>query len=294
MSRAAAPATAATSLAPGGLPLLYRLTAGATRVLGASGARLVNRSPIVSPLRHALVRRAPVGVAMVEVCGGRLRGSRMLVDLSCEKYYWLGTHEPRVQDWLAANVPVASVVYDVGAHAGFFTLLCSALTGPGGAVHAFEPRAENVERLDANLRANHAGNVTVVAAAAGDRTGEAAFVLDASTLQGHLASSGASGGATVAATTIDAHVDGGAPAPDVIKIDVEGAEGAVLRGGARTIARHRPLLLIEVHSAVAGREVAEALPCAYAFTDVEGGRRVALPPPAGHYAARPAVTEAER
>ncbi|HYM15519.1 MAG TPA: FkbM family methyltransferase [Dehalococcoidia bacterium] len=295
MPTAARSHASTTSLAPGGLPVLYRLTAGAARLLGASGARIVNRSPIASPLRHALVRSAPAGLAMVDVCGGRLRGTRMLVDLSCEKYYWLGTHEPRVQEWLAANVPAASVVYDVGAHAGFFTLLCAALAGPDGAVHAFEPRAENVERLRANLRANAVPNVTVVAAAAADRTGEVFFVLDSSTLQGRIASHAASTAAAIVdVTTIDAHVEGGAPPPAVIKIDVEGAEGAVLRGAARTIAEHRPLLLIEVHSGAAGREVVAALSRAYTFTDLGTGRPVALPPPAGHYVARPAAAGAVR
>ena len=75
------------------LPLLYRLAAGGRRVLGAPGTRLLHRSAIAAPLRRALSGAAPAGVSMVEVCGGRLRGMRMLVDLSCEKYYWLGTHE---------------------------------------------------------------------------------------------------------------------------------------------------------------------------------------------------------
>jgi len=37
------------------------------------------------------------------------------------------------------------------------------------------------------------------------------------------------------------------PAPDVIKIDVEGAELQVLEGGRRLLAEHRPLLLMEIH-----------------------------------------------
>jgi predicted methyltransferase len=53
---------------------------------------------------------------------------------------------------LAANVAAGSVVYDIGAHVGFFTLLCSALAGATGSVRAFEPRRENIDRLTANLR----------------------------------------------------------------------------------------------------------------------------------------------
>ena len=270
------------------LPLLYRLAAGGRRVLGTSGASLVGRSAIAKPLRAALLRRAPAGVAMVDVCGGRLRGTRMLVDLSCEKYYWLGTHEPHVQDWLAANIAAGSVVYDIGAHVGFFTLLCSALAGPTGSVRAFEPRLENIDRLAANLRANDVRNVRVVEAAASDGEGEAAFIVDDSTLEGRLGDRGDSRSVRVATTTVDVCVAGGMPAPDVLKIDVEGAEGAVIRGAAEAIARHGPTLLVEVHSAAAGAEVVDALPRAYDFVSVETGKHAGLPLPAGHYAARPA------
>jgi FkbM family methyltransferase len=271
------------------LPLLYRLAAGGRRVLGTSGASLLRRSAIAKPLRSALSRRAPAGVAMVDVCGGRLRGTRMLVDLSCEKYYWLGTHEPRVQDWLAANVAAGSVVYDIGAHVGFFTLLCSALAGPAGSVRAFEPRLENVERLTANLRANDARNVRVVEAAVCDSEGEAAFIADDCTLEGRLGDSGDSVSVRVTTTTVDACVAGGMPLPDVLKIDVEGAEGSVIRGAAETIAKHGPTLLIEVHSAAAGVEVVDALPRAYDFVSVETGKSAGFPLAAGHYAARPAA-----
>jgi FkbM family methyltransferase len=279
----AAPATPAVRE----LPLLYRLAAGGRRVLGTSGASRLRRSAIAKPLRGALSRRAPEGAAMVAVCGGRLRGTRMLVDLSCEKYYWLGTHEPRVQDWLAGNVSEGDVVYDIGAHVGFFTLLCSALAGPTGSVRAFEPRPENIDRLGVNLRANETRNVRVVEAAVSDSEGEAAFIADDCTLEGRLGDSGDSRSVRVATITVDACVAGGMPAPDLLKIDVEGAEGAVMRGAAGTIAKHGPTLLIEVHSAVAGVEVVAALPRAYDFVSVETGKNAELPLPAGHYVARP-------
>ncbi len=73
--------------------------------------------------------------------------------------------------------------------------------------------------------------------------------------------------------TIDALVGGGMAAPDFIKIDVEGAEGAVIRGAARTIDAQRPMMLIEVHSPEAGREVAAAMPCRYTFQRHRDGDR---------------------
>jgi FkbM family methyltransferase len=208
---------------------------------------------------------------------------------SCEKYYWLGTHEERVQDVLAEHVRPGSVVYDIGAHAGFFTLLCSRLAGAEGRVYAFEPRRENIERLRRNIDANDAANVRIVPAAASDRTGEAAFVMHASTLEGSLAVSGQPAAARVRTETVDALVRGGMAPPDFIKIDVEGAEGAVIRGAVRTIDAQRPLLLIEVHSAEAGREVAAAMPCRYTYRDIETGIEAGEPLTPSHYLVRPVV-----
>ncbi len=270
-----------------GLPLIFRVAASGRRLLPARGVTLMHRSIIVRPLRRALAGAAPAGVRAVEVCGGGLKGATLHVDLSCEKYYWLGTHEERVQEILAREVRAGFVVYDIGAHAGFFTLLCSRLTGERGRVFAFEPRAENIERLRRNIEANSAGNVDVVAAAASDRAGEAPFVMHASTLEGYLAADGEASAACVRTETIDALVEGGMAPPDLMKIDVEGAEAAVIRGASRTIDAHRPLMLIEVHSMEAGRGVAAALRCAYAFRDIATGNEVMEPVKPAHYLARP-------
>jgi FkbM family methyltransferase len=269
------------------LPLTYRLGAEARRLLGSRATRFVAGSPLARPLRLVLGASAPTGVSMVEVCGGRLQGARMLIDLSCEKYYWLGTHEPHVQDLLAEIVRPGMVVYDVGAHAGFFSLLCAQLAGSHGAVHAFEPRLENAYRLRENAAANRAEQIVVHAVALSDSAGEAAFVALDSTLEGYLAAPGESAADAVPTDTVDRLVDAALPPPELLKLDVEGAEALVIRGAARTIAAHRPLLLIEVHFAQAGREVVAALPVPYEFTDVKTGAVVAPPIPAGHYLARP-------
>jgi len=276
-----------------GLPLIFRVAARGRRLLPARGVTLMHRSIIARPLRRALSGAAPAGVQAVEVCGGGLKGATLHVDLSCEKYYWLGTHEERVQEILAREVRAGSVVYDIGAHAGFFSLLSSRLAGADGRVLAFEPRAENIERLRRNIAANSAGNVEVVPAAASDRAGEAPFVMHASTLEGYLAADGEISAARVRTETIDALVAGGMTPPDLMKIDVEGAEAAVIRGAARTIDAYRPLMLIEVHSVEAGRGVAAALPCRYVFRDIATGNEVMEPLKPAHYLAWPLV-EPER
>jgi FkbM family methyltransferase len=268
------------------LPLLFRITASGRRLMPAAGVSLLHRSPIARPLRRLLVGAAPAGVQSVRVCGGLLEGATLLVDLSCEKYYWLGTHEERVQRVLAEHIRAGATVYDIGAHVGFFALLCARLVGPAGAVYAFEPRADNVDRLRRNIAINGSDNIRVVPAAVSDRRGDMAFVLDKSTLEGHLAIADGAGGARVRTETVDSVVADGMPPPDFLKIDVEGAEAAVIRGAAKTIVSRRPLVLVEVHSAQAGRDVIDALPCSYTFRDIATGAEIAGPLPTGHYVGR--------
>jgi FkbM family methyltransferase len=268
------------------LPFLFRITASGRRLMPDAGVSVLHRSAIARPLRRLLVGAAPAGVQPVQVCGGPLQGATLFLDLSCEKYYWLGTHEERVQRVLTDNVRTGFTVYDIGAHVGFFSLLCGRLAGPDGRVYAFEPRADNIERLQRNIAINGAENIRVVPAAACDRRGDATFVLEKSTLEGHLAAADEAGGARVRTETIDALVADGMPAPDFLKVDVEGAEAAVIRGAAQTIASRRPLLLVEVHSVQAGRDVTDALPCAYGFRDIQTGSVISGSLLTGHYLGR--------
>ena len=270
-------------------PLIFRVAASGRRLLPRAGVRLVKQSPAASRLRRILSDAAPDGVRCVEICGGRLKGASLFVDLSCEKYYWFGTHEELVQDAMAAQIGAGFTVYDVGAHIGFFTLLASRMAGDSGRVYAFEPRPDNIERLRRNIWTNDARNVEVVAAAASDRDGDAAFIMHESTLEGRLADATEHSAASVRTATIDALVRGGMAPPDLIKMDVEGAEGAVIRGAAHTIDAHRPALLIEVHSREAGREVADAMPCRYTFRDLATGIETGAPELAAHYLALPVV-----
>lgn len=272
------------------LPRTLRVAAKARQVLGARGTRAVYRSAIAPPLRRLLSASAPEGAALTEICGGALRGVPMYIDLSCEKYYWLGTHEEAVQRALQAEARPGDVAYDIGAHAGFFTLLLSGLVGEEGRVMAFEPHPANAARLSRNLDANSCANTQVRQVALSDRAGEARFNAHASTLEGSLADAAAPPDdiMSVPATTIDAIVRDGAPPPGVLKIDVEGAEGRVIRGGRETIAAHRPRMIIEIHSPRAWREVLDALPFPYVITDVEETAHDPAAQIPGHYLAVPA------
>ncbi|MBI3876790.1 MAG: FkbM family methyltransferase [Verrucomicrobia bacterium] len=150
--------------------------------------------------------------------------------------------------------------WDVGAHFGYHTLAFAAL---GASVAAFEPNPHNAARLLMNLDGNPSltSRVRINPIALSDVDGESAFVQSADTggssSGSHLANAMTPGDAvhytaferaTVRTARMDTLISGGTERPpDVIKIDVEGGEWLVLQGGRELLAKHHPVLLVEVH-----------------------------------------------
>jgi len=155
--------------------------------------------------------------------------------------YLLGVSEPAVQNALVRHLKPGSVLFDVGANAGFLTLLGCRLVGSSGQVHAFEPVAANAEVLRANLTRNEFTNATIHQLALANTTGELRMTVQ--TRRGTSAIR-AAGETMVNAARADDLV---LPAPTLVKIDVEGAERSVLDGMRGIVAEHRPVLVIEVH-----------------------------------------------
>jgi FkbM family methyltransferase len=163
-----------------------------------------------------------------------------------------GNLEPSVQEAMLRHLPRGGTFYDVGANLGFFALLGALMTGPEGRVIAFEPAPDNADAVRHNASINALHNVEVVEKAVAERTGEARLqVVDDqswSKLEAYGAHPGTEQVITVPIVSLDdALADGELPPPDVIKIDVEGAELAVLEGMARTLAEHRPAIICELH-----------------------------------------------
>jgi FkbM family methyltransferase len=141
-------------------------------------------------------------------------------------------------------------VFDVGANIGVFALVMSRLA-PGGRVFAFEPAAENFDYLEKNLAANGATNVVAERCAVYDESGTVPFVFSPASPSGSFVSRGtghAGESQPVEAVSMDDYVEGrGLSRVDLVMVDAEGAEMAVLRGAARTLETFRPALLVEIN-----------------------------------------------
>ena len=231
---------------------------------------MVRRNPVLARLVLRLVPDTvkTVSLATIGPFAYRRRTNRWL---------WLrGVAETERVPWtmLRALVDADSVVFDCGANIGLY---CRYLTGALGCkqVYAFEPDPSNCEMLGLNLRLGCIeGRVVVLPIALADVDGLAEFQLDdVQSASGTL--SRASGGeasegrqnlrlpplvCSVQARSIDSLIRcGTVPVPDVLKVDVEGAEVLLLRGAAELLRGRGPGLVIELHGAEVARSALQAL-----------------------------------
>lgn len=180
---------------------------------------------------------------------------------------WLGHYEIEKQAAVRRLVRPGMKVLDVGANAGFYTLAFSRLVGPTGHVWAFEPLPENIGNLRRHIELNGLHNVTVVEAAVSEKSGNAQFMPAPSNSMGRLSPHG---GITVRSVTLD-EACGDSIVPDLVKLDVEGAEGAVLEGARQTLARHRPTILLATHGKEQERQCVTVLQnLEYGFSYLDG------------------------
>lgn len=156
----------------------------------------------------------------------------------------LGTYEREqtalFQEWIRPG----ATVLDVGGHVGYYTLVSARLAGPTGRVVAFEPNPANHDFLRRHVAINGLANVEVVQAAVSSSNGTARFDFGSGSGTGHLAESGA---IEVRTVRLDDFCAERGLRPNAIKIDVEGAELEVLRGGEQTIAASRPVIFLSTH-----------------------------------------------
>jgi FkbM family methyltransferase len=188
------------------------------------------------------------------ICGP-LRGTRFILGAAAGEgggaSVYVNRVEPQKTRALLEILRPGQIVFDIGANVGYYTLLASKQVGPSGRVFAFEPFVRNISYLQRHVALNGADNVTVIPVACAERSFLAPFVAGADCATGHLKSSvqpddGRS--EFVATIAVDEVVRKSGVIPDVLKVDVEGAEEQVLRGAAKTLAMAHPIVLLGVHS----------------------------------------------
>jgi FkbM family methyltransferase len=164
-----------------------------------------------------------------------------------------GNLESPVQEAMVRHLPPGGVLYDIGANIGFFSLLGARLAGPEpGHVYAFEPAPANAHAIEINAARNEFANITVLAQAVGARRERVRLQLVDDAAWSKLEDYGAHPLTEEVIEVDQVAVDELLSAeqirpPTLVKIDVEGAELAVLEGMRATIASHQPAIICELH-----------------------------------------------
>jgi FkbM family methyltransferase len=170
-----------------------------------------------------------------------------------------GYHELGTERFLASYLQEGDVVVDVGSHIGMFAAVAAKLVGTAGHVYTFDIDEINFRELKKTIARNDLHNIQPEFVALGDHVGEIEFVRPVGSWGAFITRgtnttlpiSGNRSGKIVRgrcqSTTLDEYF-GKFPISrlDLIKLDIDGPELAVLKGGLNTLQRYSPALIVEV------------------------------------------------
>jgi FkbM family methyltransferase len=194
---------------------------------------------------YFLIRFLPTGFVL-PIVSGPLKGRKWIVGAAAGDGKGLSIlinkSEPDQVKWAVKYLSKGNVCFDIGANVGFYTLLFSQYTKH---VYAFEPLARNLRYLIKLTEINRLANVSILPCAMSDRVGIGYFTEGVNHAEGKVDKNGR---IPVLLTTCDQFIVESKITPDLLKIDVEGAELGVLQGAKNLLESSHPVILLSVHS----------------------------------------------
>lgn len=207
---------------------------------------------------RSLAERLSRGVVLRRRLPARLGGLALHVSPDASLRFWrrsIEAAEPELLGLGGELVEAGHCVWDVGANVGVFAFAAAHLAGPSGSVVAVEPDPWLVSLLRRTARGlgNGSAGVEIVHAAVTDRDGASELVIarrgratnHLAAVEGSSQSGGSRGVVPVPTVTLDGML-AGRRGPDLLKVDVEGAELLCLSGAKRLLQSVRPVTLCEV------------------------------------------------
>ncbi|HBT81637.1 hypothetical protein A2757_00560 [Candidatus Giovannonibacteria bacterium RIFCSPHIGHO2_01_FULL_48_47] len=209
----------------------------------------LGKIPGVRPLHRFLFEKLkPKGAALLEI-----QGSKMFINPEdtgeAPDLLLRGVYDEYETELVKNLIKPGMRAVDIGAHIGYFTLIMARAAGPEGKVWAFEPEPENFKLLKTNIKINNLDNVTAYPYALSNKKGKVKLFLDKKNLgnvslqAGNISAQDLGGSFEVEAHTLDEHFE--KEKIDFIKIDVQGAEGLVLKGGEKTLKNNKLKMIME-------------------------------------------------
>jgi FkbM family methyltransferase len=193
---------------------------------------------LVAPVAAAVPKRV-----VIPILQGPAIGIRWVVGSGMPNF-WLGTYEREKVELFSRELFPGSVVCDIGANSGIYTVLACRAVGPSGHVFSFEPAPQNLSYLNRNIRVNRYSNCTVIPKAVSNLDGTVSFDPGIDPCVGKISTDGV---LRVPCTSLDAYFSEQRPLPQLLKIDVEGAEYEVLDGARCVLSGSRPTIFLATH-----------------------------------------------
>lgn len=215
------------------------------------------------------------------ICGP-LRGARFILgslsgDGSGSRVY-INMVEQIQTAQIAKSLERGMVFLDIGANVGYYSILGAHRVGPTGRVFAMEPLPRNISFLHRHLTINNIQNVTIIPMACFHELSLLNFEVADNTATSHVRKELDKWDCVgkekiiVAGVSIDLFCKKAGIRPDVIKIDVEGAELDVLSGAAIIIKNKSPKIFLSTHSEQLKQDCFELLAKhGYSFHPLDGG-----------------------
>jgi FkbM family methyltransferase len=168
-----------------------------------------------------------------------------------QQVFFFGVFDARGIRFLEGVLRPGDVFLDIGANIGCYSLAAAAKVGLEGKVIAFEPVAHVFKNLQFNFELNRLNQAKAEKLAIYDREGSVTMHvagrenLGMSSMLRHDAENGQT--EEVITSTLDGYLaENGIEGVDLIKLDIEGAELAALKGMCNTLTNLRPVLIIEI------------------------------------------------
>lgn len=185
------------------------------------------------------------------VLSGPLKGSKFILGAMSGEGGGASVYFNRMETEQTAamldEVRPGATFFDIGANVGYYSILASRLVGTSGRVAGFEPLIRNLSYLQRHVELNRADNVRILPFALSSENTILSFSTGENSAMGHLDSNGG-GEFLVPTVSLDEIAEKLGLTPDVIKMDVEGAEMEVFRGATRILNEARPTIFLSTHS----------------------------------------------
>ena len=167
--------------------------------------------------------------------------------------------EHHVRTWLTEQLKPGHVFFDLGAHHGWVSMWALPLVGEEGLVVSFEPSLANLSILDWHRTRNNFSRWTIVSKAVSDKDSEEEefYLVDSGDSPMNSLTTGGPGTplmsgrhirkVSMQTITLDTFCSESGRIPNLVKIDVEGAELLVLRGASKILDEARPVIILAIH-----------------------------------------------